>query len=186
MPRRREPGFPHAFGELDELVLAYATTIHKGHGPAHDYLHLHYRNAGVLLAMGMPMVDHMRQLAMTATDPHSRGRNFPGHYARREWNVLPVTSVIELRHTVAPGCALVQKRLGVLEARLQTRDYLEDRFTAGDLLMTTVLRFLRHTELVSSRPALKAYQARCEARPAFQKALAAHMRPLAEAATVFP
>ena len=29
MPRRREPGSPHAFGELDELVWAYASTIHK-------------------------------------------------------------------------------------------------------------------------------------------------------------
>ena len=60
---------------------------------------------------------------------------------------------------------------------LGDRDYLEDRFTAGDLLMTTVLRMLRHTEIVSARPALKAYQERCEARPAFQKALADHLKP---------
>src|SRR5207244_5919327 len=32
--------------------------VHKGQGPAHDYLHLHYRNAGIMLAMGMPMIDH--------------------------------------------------------------------------------------------------------------------------------
>ena len=38
--------------------------VHKGHGPAFDYLHLHYRNAGIMLAMGMPMIDHIRQLAM--------------------------------------------------------------------------------------------------------------------------
>jgi len=71
----------------------------------------------------------------------------------------------------------VQKRLAAVEARLGDRDYLEDRFTAGDLLMTTVLRILRHTDLVSGRPVLKRYQARCEARPAFQKALADHLRP---------
>ena len=71
----------------------------------------------------------------------------------------------------------VQKRLGALEDWLGGRDYLEDRFTAGDLLMTTVLRMLRHTEIVSARPALRAYQERCEARPAFQKALADHLRP---------
>jgi glutathione S-transferase len=75
-----------------------------------------------------------------------------------------------------------EKRLAVLENRLKTRDYLEDRFTAGDLLMVTALRFLRHTDLVTGRPALKAYLARCEARPAFQKALADHMRPFAAAA----
>src|SRR5437868_13618260 len=54
--------------------------IHRGEGPAFDYLHLHYRNAGIMLAMGMPMIDHIRQLAMRWTDPHSRGRNFVGHY----------------------------------------------------------------------------------------------------------
>ena len=71
----------------------------------------------------------------------------------------------------------VQKRLGALEDWLGGRDYLEDRFTAGDLLMTTVLRVLRHTDFVSGRPPLKQYQERCEARPAFQKALADHLRP---------
>lgn len=84
----------------------------KGKGPAHDYLHLHYRNAGVLLAMGMPVVDHVRQLTMTATDPHSMGRNFVGHYAIPKWNVVPVTSIIEVQYTMAPGTALVQKRFG--------------------------------------------------------------------------
>jgi glutathione S-transferase len=71
----------------------------------------------------------------------------------------------------------VQKRLAALEDWLAGRDYLEDRFTAGDLLMTTVLRFLRHTDIVSGRSALKAYQERCEARPAFRKAMADHLRP---------
>lgn len=86
--------------------------VHKGFGPAFDYLHLHYRNAGVLLAMGMPMIDHVRQLAMRWTDPHSRGRNFVGHYAVKDWNVVPVTSVIEVQFAMAPGTALVQRRHG--------------------------------------------------------------------------
>ena len=76
----------------------------------------------------------------------------------------------------------MQKRLTELEHWLGGRDYLEDRFTAGDLLMTTVLRILRHTDIVSGQPALKAYQERCEARPAFQKAMADHLRPFAAAA----
>ena len=46
----------------------------------------------------------------------------------------------------------------------------------GDLLMTTVLRILRHTDIIAARPALKAYQDRGEARPAFQKALADQLR----------
>jgi len=76
----------------------------------------------------------------------------------------------------------VQLRLAALEQWLGGRDYLEGRFTAGDLLMTTVLRVLRHTDIVSARPTLKAYQDRCEARPAFQRALADHLKPFADAA----
>ncbi len=86
--------------------------VKKGHGPAFDYLHLHYRNSATLVAMGMPLVDGIRQMAMTATDTHSMGRNFSSHFAHRDWNVLPVTSVIEVQHVMAPGTALVQKRHG--------------------------------------------------------------------------
>jgi 2-oxoisovalerate dehydrogenase E1 component alpha subunit len=86
--------------------------VKKGCGPDFDYLHLHYRNSATLVAMGMPLLDGIRQMAMTATDPHSRGRNFAGHFARREWNVVPVTSVIEVQYVMAPGTALVQKRHG--------------------------------------------------------------------------
>jgi 2-oxoisovalerate dehydrogenase E1 component alpha subunit len=60
----------------------------------------------------MPLLDGIRQMAMTATDPHSMGRNFVAHYSVPEWNVLPVTSVIEVQYVMAPGTALVQKRLG--------------------------------------------------------------------------
>jgi 2-oxoisovalerate dehydrogenase E1 component alpha subunit len=86
--------------------------IKKGHGPEFDFLHLHYRNSATLVAMGMPLIDGLRQMAMTATDPHSRGRNFPGHYARQEWNIMPVSSVIENQFAIAPGTAIVQKRHG--------------------------------------------------------------------------
>jgi glutathione S-transferase len=88
-------------------------------------------------------------------------------HAGEAWAVARRPMVVEM----------VQMRLAALEDWLGGRDYLEDRFTAGDLLMTTVLRMLRHTNIVTERPALKAYQERCEARPAFRKALADHLRP---------
>src|SRR4051794_3471249 len=84
----------------------------KGRGPQYDYLHLHYRNSATLVAMGMPLAGAIRQMAMTATDTHSLGRNFAGHFAARDWNVIPVTSVIEVQYVMAPGTAHVQKRLG--------------------------------------------------------------------------
>jgi 2-oxoisovalerate dehydrogenase E1 component alpha subunit len=86
--------------------------INKGEGPAFDFLHLHYRNSATLVAMGMPLLDSVRQMAMTSTDSFSAGRNFPSHFARRAWNVVPVSSVIEVQFAMAPGTALVQKRHG--------------------------------------------------------------------------
>jgi glutathione S-transferase len=72
-----------------------------------------------------------------------------------------------------PGAEkMAQSRLDGVAASLAGRDYLEGRFTAGDLLMVSILRFLRHTSMVADRPVLAAYQARCEARPAFKRALA--------------
>ena len=81
-----------------------------------------------------------------------------------------------------PGLvAFVEQRLGELAASLGDRDYLEeDGFTAGDLMMVTVLRNLRHTDLMAKFPTLAAYQARCEARLAFQKALAAQLGDFVE------
>jgi glutathione S-transferase len=70
---------------------------------------------------------------------------------------------------------VVKRRLAELAAWLGDRDYLERSFTVGDLAMTTVLRVLRHTDLVEAEPKLKAYQARCEARPAFERALRDHL-----------
>ncbi len=69
----------------------------------------------------------------------------------------------------------VKRRLSELAARIGERDHLEGDFTVGDLMMTTVLRLLRHTDLVASEPRLAAYQARCEARPAFGRALNAQL-----------
>jgi glutathione S-transferase len=73
-----------------------------------------------------------------------------------------------------------KQRLASLATALGDRDYLEGRFTVGDLMMTTVLRFLRHCDLVASMPRLKAYQERCEARPAFQRALRGQMAAFEE------
>jgi len=70
---------------------------------------------------------------------------------------------------------VVRQRLADLAVWLGDRDYLEGQFTVGDLMMTAVLRALRRTNLVAEVPALKAYQALCESRPAFNRALSDHM-----------
>ena len=49
-------------------------------------------------------------------------------------------------------------------------------------MMSAVLRILRHTEILDDFPSLAAYRARCEARPAFKRAIDAQMRQFDKAA----
>ena len=65
----------------------------------------------------------------------------------------------------------VEVRLRELADTLGERDYPLGRFTAADIMMVSVLRFLRHTDLVASVPTLAAYVGRCEARPTFRDAV---------------
>lgn len=82
-------------------------------------------------------------------------------YAEQEWAKLRRPGALEA----------AAKRLEALSSWLEGRDYLDERFTVADLLMTTVLRIPRHTDLVTGMPVLEAFRQRCEDRPAFQKAL---------------
>ena len=75
----------------------------------------------------------------------------------------------------APVEQTMHGRLSDLARALGDRDWLDGSFTAGDLIMVSVLRQLRHTDLVAEHANLAASQARGEARPAFVKALADHM-----------
>lgn len=86
--------------------------IQKGRGPQYDYCHFHYRQSGTLLAMGADPIDSLRMMKNTATDPYTGGRNFVGHYSIIDWNVVPVTSPIEVQYSMAPGTAIAQKRAG--------------------------------------------------------------------------
>ncbi|PIE02667.1 MAG: 3-methyl-2-oxobutanoate dehydrogenase [Acidobacteria bacterium] len=82
----------------------------KGCGLDYDYFYFHYRNSGTMLAMGMDPKDEIRQMNNRATDPFSGGRNFCNHYARKDWNVMPVCSTIQTQCCIAPGIARAQKR----------------------------------------------------------------------------
>lgn len=64
----------------------------------------------------------------------------------------------------------VHVRLGELSRRLGNADWLDAAFSAGDLLMVTVLRRLSGSRLLEGYPNLCAYVARAEARPAYQRA----------------
>ena len=83
-------------------------------------------------------------------------------YRDQEWAKLRRPGAVEF----------AQRRLTALSKSLGDKPYLDgDRFTAGDLMMTTVLRILKHTDIVTSDKRLAAYVERCTARPAFKRAL---------------
>jgi 2-oxoisovalerate dehydrogenase E1 component alpha subunit len=84
----------------------------KGAGPAFDYGHFHYRQSATMLALGEEPFGAIRQMKNVKNDPYSGGRNFAGHFSRKEWNICPVTSPIEVQYAMAPGTALMQKRHG--------------------------------------------------------------------------
>ena len=67
----------------------------------------------------------------------------------------------------------IRYRLVQLSARLGDADWLDGRFSAGDLMMVSVLLRLRPSGLLDEFPAVAAYVARGEARPAYQRAFAA-------------
>jgi glutathione S-transferase len=91
-------------------------------------------------------------------------------YADQEWAKLRRPSAIEF----------TQRRLGALAKALGDEPYLDGaRFTAGDLMMTTVLRII--PALVSDQR-LMAYVERCTSRGAFQRALDAQMGDFRDAA----
>ncbi|CAN7389469.1 glutathione S-transferase family protein [Phenylobacterium sp. LjRoot219] len=69
--------------------------------------------------------------------------------------------------------AFAQKRIAAVGDALGDKPYLDgEDFTAGDLLMSSVLRIV--PDLIT-RPNLEAYVARCTARPAFRRALASQL-----------
>jgi len=69
----------------------------------------------------------------------------------------------------------VRDRLGRLSARLGDADWLDGAFSAGDLMMVSVLLRIKSSGLLDEYPNLSAYVARGEARPAYKRAFAAQL-----------
>lgn len=69
---------------------------------------------------------------------------------------------------------LAEQRLARLSQALGNREWLDDHFSIGDIVMIDVLRNAS-PRLLASHPNLTAYVARGTARPAFQSAMAAHL-----------
>jgi len=188
---------------LEEAGLAYETRLlEQGEQNQPDYRALQpfgqvpiFEEDGFVLFETGAIVLHIaeRSEALLPADPHARAR-------ATQWLIAALNSIEPFVMNVAiidlfyaneewaklrrPGAVeFAQRRLSALSNALGNREYLDgDRFTAGDLMMTTVLRILKHTDIVTSDKCLAAYIARCTARPAFQRAFDAQIGDFREAA----
>lgn len=124
-----------------------------------------------------------RGTGLLPTDPAARARATSWMFAALNSVEPPIVEreVVEYlerdRSWAAERLAMVDgrvlRRLGQLAEWLGDRPWLEESFSAGDLLMVTVLRRLEGSGLVEHFPNLAGYVARGQARPAFQRAFAA-------------
>jgi len=108
--------------------------------------------------------------ALNSLDPDIIALGDIDHFAAREpWGIVR-------RPALADS---IVARLSSVAADLGSREYLVGTFSAADISMIMTLRGLRHTDLVARVPVLDAFRRRCEARPAFQRALADQMAAFA-------
>ena len=185
-----EAGFPYEvmlIGPDDQKSPQYRAMQPFGQVPAID-------DDGLVLFESCAIIMHLgaRSEALMPRDEAARARVRTWMLAALNTIEPPITTlnVIDLQPGGAPPGAKelrdsVVSRIGLrldsLAAFLGDRENLvEGRFTAADLLMTTVLRILRTTDLVSQRPTLESYKQHHEARPAFRKALADQMDTFAK------
>jgi glutathione S-transferase len=108
--------------------------------------------------------------ALNSLDPDIIALGDIDHFAAREpWGIARRPAL----------AAAIVSRLAAVAADLGDRAYLVGDFSAADISMVMTLRALRHTDLLARVPVLDAWRARCESRPAFQRALAAQLAAFA-------
>jgi glutathione S-transferase len=188
---------------LEEAGLPYATRLlEQGEQDGAAYRELQpfgqvpvLEEDGFTLFESGAIVLHLgeRSEALLPRDRHARARAV-------QWLVAALNSIEPFVMNVAlidffyadeewaklrrPGAvAFLERRLASLSKALDDKSYLDgERFTAGDLMMATVLRILGHTDLVARDARLAAYLERCTGRPAFARAYEAQMRDFRQAA----
>jgi glutathione S-transferase len=188
---------------LEEAGLSYETRLlSQGEQDKPEYRALQpfgqvpiLEEDGLVLFESGAIVLHIgeRSEALLPRDPAARAR-------ATQWLISALNSIEPFMMNVAvidvfyaqeqwakqrrPGAVeFAQKRLASLSKSLGDKPFLDgDRFTAGDLMMATVLRILKHTDIVSRDPRLAAYLERCTSRPAFQRAFDAQISDFEKAA----
>ena len=131
-------------------------------------VHLAEREGKLLPANGQQRADVLSWLfaAFNSVEPHFMElANVLIFGADEDWAKARKPSLLEQ----------IAKRLDGLEKVFGDREWLGEDFSIADIAMISILRIPRDSPLIADRPALSAYRARGEARPAFQRALDAQL-----------
>ncbi|MBP7705037.1 MAG: glutathione S-transferase family protein [Caulobacter sp.] len=175
---------------LEEVGAPYRTrlvTFEEMKAPAHKALHPFgqiptYEEGELALFESGAIVFHIaqRRAGLLPEDEAGRARAITWMFASLNTVEPPIfdrslVGILErdkpwFEDRLAGIDALIRVRLGDLSARLGEAAWLDGGFSAGDLLMVTVLRRLNGTGLLEEFPNVAAYVARGEARAAFQRA----------------
>jgi glutathione S-transferase len=126
-----------------------------------------------------------RHAGLLPEDANARARAITWMFAAVNTVELPILDLVTARFTEGdkpwskerlPLIAdRIRHRLGQLSARLGDAEWLDGAFSAGDLMMVSVLLRTRPSGILNEFPSLAAYVARGEARPAYQRAFAAQL-----------
>jgi glutathione S-transferase len=160
--------------------------------PAHLALHPFgqiptYEEDGLVLFETGAIVFHIAQHnpGLLPDDPHARARAVTWMFAALNTGEPPILELVTAR-IFEGDKPWTKERLPLVEERVRDRmnrlsaylgdaEWLDGPFSAGDLMMVSVLLRLRPSGILDEFPALAAYVARGEARPAYQRAFEAQL-----------
>ena len=170
----------------DVRLLSFAAMKAPAHLARHPFGQIPtYEDSGLVLFESGAIVLHIaeRHAGLLPADPGARARAIGWMFAALCTVEPPIVerSMATIVEQDKPWFearlpmldANVRARLDRLSARLGDDPWLDGAFSAGDLMMVTVLRRLGSSGLLDLYPDLAAYIARAEARPAYQRAFAA-------------
>jgi glutathione S-transferase len=196
----RDMGVRWAFEEVGQSYDVRLVSFSEMKEPAHRALHPFgqiptYEEGDLALFESGAIVLHIaeRHAGLLPDDANARARAIAWMFAALstvEPSIVDLSTAMILERNEtwhAQRLPLVKDRirdrLGQLSLRLGDADWLDGAFSAGDLLMVSVLRRLNASGMLQEYPNLSAYVARGEARPAFRRAFDAQLAAFNAAST---
>jgi glutathione S-transferase len=172
----------------DVRLVSFAAMKEPAHLALHPFGQIPtYEDGDLALFETGSIVFHLaeRHPGLLPADAHARARAISWMFAALNTVEVPILefSIARMQEGDKPWAAermplvqaRVRDRLNQLSVRLGDADWLDGGFSAGDLLMVSVLLRLKPSGFLNEFPTLAAYVARGEARPAYQRAFAAQL-----------